>query len=171
MKHASPVVSTLDSVLRQSLAAVMRTRTMNQDVLSHVLAVLIRISRFYRTTVDVVSQSVIEPGAATIDVDGHPLRCPRLLVQCARRDTVVSCPLTLIYTPTHQDRIALTIAYDACICATRQAIQWINSKEEWCISDQGTGLDGEAHASFVRNALSQSGLFSACAMSLEPLAP
>ncbi len=170
MKNTSPVVSTLDSVLRQSLAAVMRTRTLDSDVLSHVLAALTRIARFYRTTVDVVSQSVIEPAAATIDVDGHPLRCPRLLVQCTRRDTILPCPLTFIYTPTHANRIALNIAYDTCVCEAPHSIQCLISKGDWCISDDGTELNGESHASFVRHALGQTKLFSSHAMSLEPLA-
>jgi hypothetical protein len=171
VKNPSPVTSTLDSVLQQSLAAVMRTRSLDNDVLSHVLAALTRIARFYRTTVDVVSQTVIEPAAVAIDVDGHALRCPRLLVQCTRRDTVVPCPLTFIYTPTHQDRIALTIAYDACLCEAPHTIQWIGSKNDWCIAGHESELDGRAHASFVRNALCQGGLFSSQAMSLEPLTP
>ncbi len=135
-------------------------KAQDSDTVAHLLASLTRISRFYRTTVDVVSQSVIEAGAATIQVNGHELRCPRLLVQCMRRDTIVLRPLTFIYTPTAPNRITLHIAYDNAVHLAADVIQWTSVQNDWSASQDGVELDGESHASFVHNALCHANLFT-----------
>ena len=168
MKNTVPVASPLDRLLCQSLAAVTRTQPHDNETLAHLFAALTRIARFYRTTGEVVSQTVIEPSAATVVVDGHVVRCPRLLVQCTRRDTIPLRPLTFIYTPNQPNRIALQIAYDNAVYPALDVIQWTSLHNDWCISGHGIELDGETHASFVRSALSRAKLFTPTSMSLEP---
>lgn len=161
--------SPLDNLLRQSLAIAMRARNPDKDVIDHLWGVLTRLARFYRTTGEVVSQSVIEPAASSIDVNGKALRCPRLLVQCARRDAVAPCLLTFLYTPEKTDTITLRIAHAGAVYEAPDVIQWIASHKGWCIA--GSELGGAVHAEFVRRALYASDFFTANAMALEPLAP
>lgn len=168
MKNATPVASPLDRLLWQSLAAVTRSQPHDNDTLAHLFNAFTRIARFYRTTGEVVCQTVIEPSAATIEVDGHRLRCPRLLAQCTRRDTIPLRPLTFIYTPTLPNRITLEIAYDTTVHSTPDVIQWTSLHDDWCISGHGIELDAETHASFVRSALSRTKLFTLTTMELEP---
>ena len=168
MKNTAPVASPLDRLLCQSLAAVTRTQPHDNETLAHLFAALTRIARFYRTTGEVVSQTVIEPGAAIVEVDGHGLLCPRLLVQCTRRDTIPLRPLTFIYTPTRPNRITLQIAYDNAMYPAPDVIQWTSLHEDWCISGHGIELDAETHASFVSSALTRAKLFTLTTMGLEP---
>lgn len=171
MKSALAAVSTLDCVLSRSLVAAERTRTLENDIILHFRSALDRISRFYRTTADVISQSVIEPAAITIAVDGKLLHCPRLLIQCRRRNSVAPRPLTFIYTPENASRITLQIAYGHSAYEPPGAIQWSSVQNDWCIPELDRELDSETHASFVRKALHQSALFSTATMTLESMEP
>lgn len=166
MKNTSPA-SALDGLLRQSLAVVMRTRNADDDVIAHLWTVLAHLARFYQPTAEIDSQSVIEPAAAIVEVNGRELRCPRLLVQCMRRDALAACPLTFLYTPTRTDTIALHIVHGQSVYEAPDTIQWIASHKGWCIA--GSELDGAVHAQFLRRVLYEAGLFRAQAMTLEPL--
>lgn len=168
MRNIPPAISTLDSVLSRSLAAVERTR-IEDDVLLNLHAVLIRISRLFRATVDVVSQTIIEPAAVAIEVDGQYLNYPRLLVQCTSRSTLSPSPLTFFYVPSLATRITLRVGFGNTACETPDAIEWVAELGDWFISGLGE-LGRDSHATFVRNALTHSRLFAADTMTLEPKA-
>lgn len=127
-----------------------------------------RIRRFYRATKDVVSQSVVEPGAVIVATDRRSaIRCPRLMVQCMRPDSKWSLSLTLAYVPDGADRIALDIVHADTSYRTSQFFQWTTA-EGWC-SDHGKYLDAENHAATLRRALHESDLFTPASMELVPL--
>jgi hypothetical protein len=166
MRNIAPVVSTLDTLLRQSLAAVPFNATREDETLARLNAIFDRIVRFYRTTNDILCQSVIDPGSTTVEFDGTTLRCPRLLVQCAPLDAALLRALTLVYTPIRSDVVALDIVHGNKAMRTSQFIQW-TTKYGWCSA--GTDLDRECHATLLRNALYESGLFASTTMTLEAL--
>lgn len=123
----------------------------------------------YRATKDVISHSVVEPGAVIVaTARHHPIRCPRLLVQCMRPDTPVSLALTFAYVPDGADRIALDIVHSDANYRTSQFFEW-TSAEGWC-SEDGATIDGESHAAALRRALCESDLFTSGSMELVPLA-
>lgn len=169
MKNISPVASTLDNLLRQSLAALSRNdRLLDDDIRTRFHEAFDRIKRFYRATKDVISQSVVEPGAVIVVTDRRrPIRCPRLLVQCMRPDAPVSLALTFAYVPDGADLIALDIVHADVNYRTSQFFQWTMT-EGWCSAD-GMQIDGESHAAVVRRALYESDLFTPGSMELVPL--
>lgn len=169
MKNIPPVASTLDSLLRQSLAALAHEDRLNDEIRVRFDTAFNRIRRFYRATDVIVCQSVVEPGAVIVGVDRRrPLRCSRLLVQCFHPDTPTACALTLAYVPDRADRIALDIVQADANYRTSQFFQW-TAAEGWC-SDEGRDIDAESHAAAVRRALYESDLFTPRSMGLVPLA-
>lgn len=169
MKNTSPVASTLDNLLRQSLAARAHEDRIDDDIRARFHEAFDRIKRFYRATKDVVSQSVVEPGVVIVATDRRrPIRCPRLLVQCMRPDSPVSLALTLAYVPDGADRIALDIVHADANYRTSQFFEWTFARG-WCNED-GTELDAEGHAGAVKRALYESDLFTPASMELVPLA-
>ncbi|MBS0513893.1 MAG: hypothetical protein JSS16_00250 [Proteobacteria bacterium] len=168
MKNISPVASTLDSLLRQSLAALANEDRLDDDIRARFHEAFDRIKRFYRATKDVVSQTVVESGVVIVATDRRrPVRCPRLLVQCMRPDTPASLALTFAYVPDGADRIALDIVHADANYRTSQFFQWTMT-DGWC-SEDGAEIDGESHAAAVRRALCESDLFTPSSMTLEPL--
>ena len=165
---AQPTIQ-LDTVLGQSLAAIALADRDNKCAVDHLSAALTRIARYYRSCAGVLAQCVVEQGAAHIEVEGRPIPCPRLLVQCARRDFITSRPLTLIYLPIRIDRIDFRIGYGDTIHDAADFIQWSPSRSAWCISGTGAELRGDSHTQFLRRALYEAGVFRALTMSLEPL--
>ncbi len=165
MRNIAPVVSTLDNLLRQSLAAV-ACGAREDETLARLNAIFDRIVRFYRTTKDILCQSVIDPASTTVEFDGTTLRCPRLLVQCAPLDAALWRVLTLVYTPIRSDLVALDIVHGNKSMRTSQLVQW-TAKCGWCSA--GIDLDREGHATLLRNALYESGLFASATMTLEPM--
>jgi hypothetical protein len=168
MRNTSPVVSTLDSLLRQSLATLARGTSLDDDVRIRFNAVFDRIAGFYRAINDILCQCVVEQDGATIDVDRRPVRCPRLLVQCRQLDASVSRTLTFVYVPDRADRIALDILHANANYRTSQFFEWTFA-DGWC-SDGRMELDAESHAAAVRRALFESDLFTPGSMELVPLA-
>ncbi len=169
MKNISPVASTLDSLLRQSLAVLAHEDRLDDDIRIRFDAAFDRIRRFYRSTEDIACQSVVDPGSIIVCVDRRrPLRCSRLLVQCVRPDTAVSLALTFAYVPDRADRIALDIVHADANYRTSQFFEWTIAKG-WCTGD-GTEMNAEGHAATVRRALYESDLFTPGAMELVPLA-
>jgi hypothetical protein len=168
MKNISPVASTLDSLLRQSLAALSHDDRLDDEIRIRFDAAFDRIRRFYRSADGIVCQSVIEPGSVIFGLDRRrPLRCSRLLVQCMQSDSSLSRTLTFAYVPDRADRIALDIVHADANYRTSQFFQWTTT-EGWC-SAGGGDLDSEAHADAVRRALYDSDLFSPNSMTLVPL--
>ncbi|MCE7949661.1 MAG: hypothetical protein DYH18_00965 [Xanthomonadales bacterium PRO7] len=161
--------SPLDTVLGQSLAAIARADCENKCSVDHLTAVLARIARYYRSCTGVLAQCVVEQGAPQVEIEGRPIPCARLLVQCARRDFITSRPLTLIYVPTWIDRITLRIDYGDAIREAADFIQWAPARNAWCVSGTSDELHGDSHAHFLRRALYEAGLFRAQTMTLEPL--
>ncbi|HMM57269.1 MAG TPA: hypothetical protein PKD77_06725 [Rudaea sp.] len=161
--------SPLDTVLGQSLAAIARADHENKCAVDHLSAVLARIARYYRSCAGVLAQCVVEQGAALVEIEGRPIPCPRLLVQCARRDFITSRPLTLIYVPIRIDRVDLCIGYGDTIHEAADFIQWSPSRNAWCVCGTGDELHGDSHAHLLRRALYEAGLFQALTMTLEPL--
>lgn len=157
--------SPLDAVLRQSLAALMRTEDRTAETLAHLHSILSRIARFYRTITSVSAQCVIEPEAVSIEFDGQTLRCPRLLVQCVTHGSAFAPALTFFYMPVRRDRIVLTVAHGHRVHQEASPILW-NASHGWHIPAYGV-IDGEAHAKLVRDALLGAGLFSRTTMTLE----
>ena len=168
MKNTPPAVSTLDRLLYQSLLAATFTKTHSDNIVAHLLAVLTRIANFYRGTVDTTSQCVIEPAGAALEVEGHALRCPRLLVQGTRMDMAPRRSITLVYTPTRPDCITLQVAYDDTFSVAPGRILWMPLRNDWYVDEETTELDAPTHANFVLNALNQAKLFSFDTMTLEP---
>lgn len=169
MKNIPPVVSTLDSLLQQSLAAIAHDERLDDDVRIRFGAAFDRIRRFYRATNGIVCQSIVEPGSVIVGTERRrPLRCARLLVQCMRPDAPASCALTFAYVPDRVDRIALDIVHADANYRTSQFFEW-TAGDGWCSAD-GTELDGERHADAVRRALYESDFFMPASMELVPLA-
>lgn len=166
MSH-TPNASPLDNLLRQSLFALARSTASENEANAHLLAALTRIARYFRSCTEVLVQCVVEQGAAQIEVEGRSIPCPRLLVQCTRRDFITSRPLTLIYVPVRIDRIDLRIGFGDTIHEAADFIQWSPTRSAWLISD--AKLHADSHAQFLRSALYEAGLFSALTMTLEPL--
>ena len=155
--------------MRQSLAALAHQDRLDDDIRARFHEAFDRIKRFYRATKDVIFQSVVEPGAVIVaTARHHPIRCPRLLVQCMRPDTPVSLALTFAYVPDGADCIALDIVHPDANYRTSQFFEW-TSAEGWC-SDGRMELDAESHAAAVRRALFESDLFTPGSMELVPLA-
>jgi hypothetical protein len=166
MRNIAPVVSTLDYLLRQSLAAVACNAPREDETLARLNAIFDRIAQCYRTTNDVVCQCVIDPGSAAVELDGRTLHCPRLLVQCAQPDATALRAVTFVYVPIRSDLIALDIVHGSKAMRTSQFIQWTRGGG-WCTA--GMDLDREGHAKLLRIALYESDLFASTTMSLEPL--
>jgi hypothetical protein len=169
MKNIFPVASTLNSLLRQSLAALAHEDRIDDGIRIRFDAAFDRIRRFYRSTDDIACQSVVEPGSVIVGVDRRrALRCSRLLVQCVRPNTPVSLALMFAYVPDRADRIALDIVHADANFRTSQVLQW-TAAQGWCIGD-GSEMNAENHTAAVRRALYESDLFTPAAMELVPLA-
>ena len=168
MPH-TPNPAPLDNLLRQSLSALARSTGPENEVNAHLLAALTRIARYFRSCTEVFVQCVIEQDAASVAIEGRSMLCPRLLVQCTRRDFITSRPLTLIYMPVRSDRIGLRIGFGDKLYEAAHCIQWVQPRGVWSIASAGDELHRDSHASFLRKALYDSGLFTAQTMALEPL--
>lgn len=168
MPH-TPNASPLDNLLRQSLSALARSTASENDANAHLLSVLIRIARYYRSCADILAQCVVEQSAAPIEIEGQSILCPRLLIQCTRRDFITSLPLTLIYLPVRIDQIGLRIGYGDKLYEAAHFIQWVQSRNVWCIGGAGDELQRDSHANFLRRALYDADLFTVPTMTLEPL--
>jgi hypothetical protein len=167
MKNIAPVVSTLDNLLRQSLSALACSQTLDSEIRVRFDAAFERIARFYRATDEIVCQRIIKPGGTTIEIDRHPLRCPRLLVQCTQPDASAARALPFVYVPDQADRIALDILHGDARYRSSQFFQWIPSKG-WCNAD-GSALSEEIHTVAVSKALFEPDLFNVTTMTLVPL--
>jgi len=168
MRNISPVVSTLDGLLRQSLEAILREELLEDEIRIRFTEAFEHIRRFYRVNTGVVCQSVVEPGAVAIDIGRHRrLRCSRLLVQCAQSDASASRVLTLTCVPDRADRVALDIVHADLNDETSQIFQWTASGG-WC-SAEGFNLNGDVHSGTIEAAVHESALFNAQSMALEPL--
>lgn len=168
MRNIAPVVSTLDSLLRQSLTALVRENSLDDEIRIRFNEAFEHIRRFYRVNTGIDCQSVVEPGAIVIDVGRHRrLRCSRLLVQCAQPDASASRALTFAYVPDGPDRIVLDIVHADLNYHTSQFFQW-TALDGWCSTD-GQSLSEDAHASAIRAALYESDLFNAQSTALEQM--
>lgn len=163
------IPSPLDTAIGQSLVAIAQADRENKGAIDHLTAVLARIARYYRSCAGILAQCVVEQGAASIEIEGQSIPCPRLLVQCSRRDFITSRPLTLIYVPVQIDRIGLCIGYGGTIYKAQRFIQWSRLRSDWKIAGTDDALSADSHAHFLRSALYEAGLFGALTMTLEPL--
>jgi len=161
--------SPLDNLLRQALDAIARTEVAKTEAAANLVAVLSRIACNFRLPGSIVVHSVIEPACAELRVNGQPVRAPRLLVQCAWRDAAFTSPLTLAYTPTRTDCIALQITYGTVTHRATDHIVW-SASNGWHIPAHGLDVGSETHAKFLRTALHAVGLFTAQTLALEPMA-
>lgn len=160
--------SPLETLIGQSLNAIAQANRENKGTVDHLRAVLARIARFYRPCTDILAQCVVEQSATSIVIEGRSIPCPRLLVQCSRRDFITSRPLTLVYAPSMIDRIGLCIGYGDILHEATHFIRWSYSRNDWCVSSDDDVLHGDSHAHFLRNALYEARLFRALTMTLEP---
>lgn len=168
MRNIFPVMSPLDSLLRQSLAVLARGSSIDDKIRARFDAGFDRIRRFYRAADGIVCQSIVEPGSVVVGVErARPLRCSRLLVQCRLQDAPLSCALTLAYVPDGTDRIALDIVHADANYRTSQFFQWTTT-EGWCSGD-GREIEAESHAAAISRALYESDLFTPGSMELVPM--
>lgn len=162
-----PLVSPiLDILIRQSLAAIEPDDSLDDDIRCRFETAFDAIRRFYRSAHGAICQSIVEPGAAIVQVNQRNIRCSRLLVQCMKPAASRARALMFAYAPDHVDRIALDIMHSDANYRTSQYFQW-TELEGWC-SPNGQSLNDESHASVLRAALYESGLFNSSAMTLLP---
>lgn len=159
----------LDNLLRQSLDAIARTDEAKAEAMASLVAVLSRIACNFRLLGSVVVHTVIEPACTELRVNGQPVRAPRLLVQCAWRETAFTSPLTFVYAPTRTDCIGLQISYGTVTHRAAGNIVW-NAHHGWHIPGHGYDIGSETHAKFLRASLHAVGLFTAQTFALEPMA-
>jgi hypothetical protein len=161
--------SPLDKLLRQSLDALARTEAAKADVAAGLMAVLAQIAFNFRLIGSVAVHTIIDPASTELRLNSQLIRAPRLLVQCTWRDAALAAPLTFVYTPTRPECIALQVTYGNVTHHASDCIEW-NPHHGWHIPAHGYTLDAPTHTVFLRAALQSSGLFSAAALSLEPIA-
>jgi hypothetical protein len=161
--------SPLDKLLRQSLDALARTEAAKADVAAGLMAVLAQIAFNFRLLDSVSVHTIVDPASTELRLNGQLIKAPRLLVQCTWRDAALTAPLTFVYTPTRGDCIALQVNYGNVTHHASDYIEW-NPYRGWHIPAYGHDLSALVHAEYLRAALQSSGLFSAAALSLEPIA-
>jgi hypothetical protein len=161
--------SPLDKLLRQSLDALARTEAAKADVAAGLMAVLAQIAFNFRFLDSVAVHTIVDPASTELRLNGQLIKAPRLLVQCTWRDAPLTAPLTFVYTPTRTDCIAMQVTYGNVTHHASDCVEW-NPHHGWHIPAHGHDLDAATHADFLRAALQSSGLFSAAALSLEPIA-
>lgn len=160
--------STLDSLLRQSLAALASEEIFADEVRIRFDTAFDCIIRLYRAAKGITCLSIVEPSATVVYVEHRcPVRCPRLLVQCMPADAFRRRALTFAYVPDNTNRIAIDILHGDIVCRTSQFLQWTD-EDGWCNAD-GQRLDGKTHAQAIRRVLYEGNLFSAHSLELEPM--
>ena len=161
--------SPLEKLLRQSLDAIARTEVAKAEVSANLAATLSRIACNFRLSGSLDVHTVVEASCTDLRLHGYAVRAPRLLVQCAWRDAAFASPLTLVYTPTRVDAIALLITYGNVVHRVADHIA-CTAAHGWHIPGYGQDIGAETHEKFLRAALHAAGLFGAQALSLEPIA-